>query len=72
MSSSVASVTTAIFPVDTSKEPVIFIKGSACVPYWHYHIHQSGLSFIGGNFLEQEFVLSLNYFVSISLNYASA
>ena len=65
-------MTTATFPVDTSKERVIFQKGSAFAPHCLHHMHQSGLSFTEGLFLEQELLLPLIYFVSISLNDAEA
>lgn len=50
-SSSVAAVTTAIFPADASEELVIFKKGSAFVPQQLLHTYQSGLTLIGGKFL---------------------
>lgn len=65
-------MTTVIFPVDTSKERVIFQKGSAFAPHCLHHTHQSGLAFTGGLFLEQELLLPLIYFVSVSLNDAEA
>lgn len=68
--SSVAAVTTAIFPMDTSKEPVIFKKGSAFVPHQLHHTHQSGLTLIGGRFLQQGLVRSIIHFVRNGLNYA--
>jgi hypothetical protein len=39
MSSLVAAVTTAVFPMDTSKEPVIFQKSRTFVPHWLHHVH---------------------------------
>lgn len=72
MSSSVAALTTVVFPVDIFKEPVAFKKGSAFIPHWLHHIHRSGLTLTGGHGWSRAGVLSSTDFVSVGLSYAEA